>query len=91
MIAGGHGDANPNTSWLYSRGMWLAYILGLICVHLTILSIPFCSIAFAWTLTNLLHNMVIIELISTHSKLIEEKCFVGPFVFLTFNKRSSLD
>lgn len=56
MIAGGHGDPNPNTSWLDSRGMWLAYILGVIIIHLILLAVPFISIPMAWTITNLLHN-----------------------------------
>lgn len=58
MIAGGHGDSNPNSSWLDSRGFWLAYVLGLLLLHITFLSVPFVSISLAWTITNLLHNMV---------------------------------
>lgn len=58
MIAGGHGDSNPNSSWLDSRGFWLAYVLGLLLLHVTFLSIPFVSISLAWTTTNLLHNLV---------------------------------
>ncbi|XP_037031632.1 ORM1-like protein [Bradysia coprophila] len=57
MIAGGHGEANPNTSWLDSRGFWLAYILGMVFIHLVILSIPFVDIPFAWTITNVAHNL----------------------------------
>uniref|UniRef100_A0A1L8DTT5 Putative ormdl family n=1 Tax=Nyssomyia neivai TaxID=330878 RepID=A0A1L8DTT5_9DIPT len=57
MIAGGHGDPNPNTSWLDSRGMWLVYIFIVLCFHIIILAIPFVSIPMAWTMTNLLHNM----------------------------------
>ncbi|KAH8329644.1 hypothetical protein KR074_005919 [Drosophila pseudoananassae] len=55
-IAGGHGEPNPNSSWLSARGFWLAYLLGLLSVHLLLLSVPFVSIPFAWTATNLLHN-----------------------------------
>lgn len=57
-IAGGHGEANPNSSWLSARGFWLAYLLGLLSVHLLFLSVPFVSIPWAWTATNLLHNAV---------------------------------
>lgn len=57
-IAGGHGEPNPNASWLGARGMWLAYILGVLAVHLILLSVPFISIPIAWTITNLLHNGV---------------------------------
>lgn len=58
MIAGGHGEANPNTSWLDSRGFWLAYVLGMLFIHLVLLSIPFVNVYFAWTITNVLHNLV---------------------------------
>ena len=58
MIAGGHGDPNPNTSWCCARGMWLAYILGILIVHLILLAVPFVSISVAWTLTNLMHSAV---------------------------------
>lgn len=61
-IAGGHGETNPNSSWLSARGFWLAYFLGLLLVHLLLLSVPFVTIPLAWTVTNLLHNAV-----STHS------------------------
>ncbi|XP_004522193.1 ORM1-like protein [Ceratitis capitata] len=55
-IAGGHGELNPNATWLGARGMWLAYGLGVLTVHLILLSVPFISIPMAWTITNLLHN-----------------------------------
>ncbi|XP_034484005.1 ORM1-like protein [Drosophila innubila] len=55
-IAGGHGETNPNSSWLSARGFWLAYFLGLLFVHLLLLSVPFVTISMAWTTTNLLHN-----------------------------------
>lgn len=58
MIAGGHGDPNPNTSWLDSRGFWLSYGLGILCFHLVLLSVPFINIPMAWTITNTLHNLV---------------------------------
>ncbi|XP_030386340.1 ORM1-like protein [Scaptodrosophila lebanonensis] len=55
-IAGGHGEPNPNSSWLRARGLWLTYFLGVLGVHLVLLSVPFISIPWAWTVTNLLHN-----------------------------------
>lgn len=67
MIAGGHGEANPNTSWLDSRGFWLAYVLGMLFIHLVLLSIPFVNVYFAWTITNILHNLV-------RSSRIHKKC-----------------
>ncbi|XP_022221164.1 ORM1-like protein [Drosophila obscura] len=56
-IAGGHGEPNPNSSWLSARGFWLAYFLGLLSIHLILLSLPFVSISWAWTATNLIHNL----------------------------------
>jgi len=53
---GGHGEANPNVSWLGSRGMWLTYGIGVTMLHLFLLSVPFLTIPMAWTLTNLIHN-----------------------------------
>lgn len=57
MHVGGHGDANPNTSWLKSRGMWISYFLGMLLLHLILLSVPILSIPMAWTFTNLIHNL----------------------------------
>ena len=58
MLVGGHGDANPNTNWLQSRGLWVSYCLGILALHIILLSVPFLSIPVAWTLTNILHNLV---------------------------------
>lgn len=54
----GSSEVNPNGSWLNSRGIWLGYCLGLLLLHLAILGFPFLTVAWAWTLTNLLHNVV---------------------------------
>ncbi|KAF4520679.1 hypothetical protein B566_EDAN006355 [Ephemera danica] len=58
MLVGGHGDSNPNTNWLDSRGLWLSYGMGVLILHLVLLSIPVLSVPVAWTLTNLIHNTV---------------------------------
>jgi hypothetical protein len=58
MFVGGHGDSNPNTNWLDSRGFWLSYGVGVLVLHLVLLSVPVFSIPVAWTLTNLIHNTV---------------------------------
>ncbi|KFB38616.1 AGAP010566-PA-like protein [Anopheles sinensis] len=57
MLAGGHGDPNPNASWLDSRGLWLAYVLGMVSFHIILLAIPFVQIPYAWTITNVSHNL----------------------------------
>ena len=53
-----HSDPNPNSTFFNSRGMWITYIIIVIIVHYMLLSLPFLSIAVAWTLTNVIHNMV---------------------------------
>lgn len=60
MLVGGHGESNPNTTWLQSRGLWISYALGMLTLHLILLSVPILSVPFAWTLTNLIHNTVCI-------------------------------
>ncbi|XP_063233137.1 ORM1-like protein [Bacillus rossius redtenbacheri] len=57
MLVGGHGEPNPNTTWLRSRGFWLSYVLGMLTLHLILLCVPPFSVATAWTLTNLIHNV----------------------------------
>lgn len=59
MILGGAvGEVNPNSSWLSSRGVWLAYVIAVLLLHLILLGFPFLSVAAVWTLTNVTHNMV---------------------------------
>lgn len=58
MLGGTPGEVNPNSSWLNSRGMWLSYSTGVLVLHLALLSIPFTSVAWDWTLTNTIHNAV---------------------------------
>ncbi|XP_029450656.1 ORM1-like protein 2 isoform X2 [Rhinatrema bivittatum] len=53
-----HSEVNPNTRVLNSRGIWLAYIILVVFLHVILLSIPFFSIPVVWTLTNVIHNLV---------------------------------
>ncbi|XP_014252871.1 ORM1-like protein [Cimex lectularius] len=56
MLVGGHGNVNPNSNYMKSRGLWLSYLIGILILHLILLSVPMLSIPMAWTLTNLIHN-----------------------------------
>jgi len=56
MLGGTPGEVNPNSAWLNSRGMWFAYSVGVLILHLALLSFPFLSVAWSWTLTNIIHN-----------------------------------
>lgn len=58
MLGGTTGEVNPNSGWLNSRGMWLSYLLGVLILHIALLSIPFLTTAWAWTLTCVVHNLV---------------------------------
>lgn len=58
MIAGGHGEANPNKTYLSAKGIWITYTLVVVSVHVILLAVPMVSISFAWTITNILHNLV---------------------------------
>lgn len=69
MIAGGHGNENPNVNWLESRGFYLFYLIFLSVFHLILLSLPFISTPMAWTLTNITHNMVRISTELNESKV----------------------
>jgi len=53
-----HSDPNPNSTFFNSRGMWITYVIIVILVHYMLLSLPFLSVAVAWTLTNVIHNAV---------------------------------
>ncbi|KAK6166692.1 ORM1-like protein 2 [Patella vulgata] len=52
-----HSDTNPTHSYLNSKGIWLTYLLIIFIGHLLVLSIPYFSVALAWTLTNVLHDL----------------------------------
>lgn len=65
MVGGAHGEINPNSSWLNSKGMWLAYMLGVLLLHLILLSFPFLSVAVVWTLTNIIHNLAMFVFLHT--------------------------
>lgn len=56
MLGGTSSEVNPNSSWLNSRGMWLSYVIAVVMLHLVLLSFPFLSVAWVWTLTNVSHN-----------------------------------
>jgi len=53
-----HSEPNPNSTYFNSKGMWVTYVLVVAFFHYMFLSLPFLSVAMAWTLTNVIHNMV---------------------------------
>ena len=55
-----HSLYNQNETWLSEKGAWLTYFILVVFLHLVLLSIPFFDTATAWTMTNVIHNVVII-------------------------------
>ncbi|XP_030589424.1 ORM1-like protein 2 isoform X1 [Archocentrus centrarchus] len=53
-----HSEVNPNTRVMNSRGIWLTYLLLTVVLHVILLSIPFFTVPLVWTLTNVIHNLV---------------------------------
>ncbi|KAK6466965.1 ORM1-like protein 2 [Huso huso] len=53
-----HSEVNPNTRVMNSRGIWVAYLILVAVLHVVLLSIPFFSVPLVWTLTNIIHNLV---------------------------------
>lgn len=49
---------NPNATYFNSKGMWITYVLVVGFIHYIILSLPWLSVAWAWTGTNIIHNAV---------------------------------
>ncbi|KAM9177150.1 LOW QUALITY PROTEIN: ORM1-like protein 2 [Mergus octosetaceus] len=60
-----HSELNPNTRVASSRGSWLAYGLAVGALHVVLLSVPVLSVPVVWTLTNVLHNLVMYLLLHT--------------------------
>jgi len=58
MIVGeGTGSFNPNHSWLNAKGTWATYIVITLILHLLFFVNPWLNAAWAWTLTNTIHNL----------------------------------
>ncbi|XP_061299012.1 LOW QUALITY PROTEIN: ORM1-like protein 2 [Pezoporus flaviventris] len=58
-----HSEVNPNTRVINSRGIWVAYGISVGVLHVVLLSIPFFSVPVVWTLTNVIHNLVMYMLL----------------------------
>ncbi|KAK3102657.1 hypothetical protein FSP39_012938 [Pinctada imbricata] len=51
-------DDNPTHSYLGSRGIWITYVLIVLIAHFMLLSVPFLTVAMAWSLTNVIHCVI---------------------------------
>ena len=52
---------HANESWLHSKGFRIWYTLLVVAGHLVLLAVPIFSTRTAWTLTNVLHSLVLIK------------------------------
>ncbi|CAG0913556.1 unnamed protein product [Notodromas monacha] len=77
-----HSETNPNAMWLSGRGMWFTYVFGVFALHIFLLSIPFLSIPWAWTLTNITHDIAMFVFLHTVRGV--------PWMTLTQGKESSM-
>jgi len=57
--------ANPNTVVWNSPGIWATYILVVGVVHIILLSIPWFTTSMSWTLTNVIHGVIMYFLLHT--------------------------
>uniref|UniRef100_A0A1I8GRK8 ORM1-like protein n=3 Tax=Macrostomum lignano TaxID=282301 RepID=A0A1I8GRK8_9PLAT len=58
QVGTAHSDPNPNHVYFNSRGIWATYVIFIFITHFIVLSIPFISMALAWTLTCQIHNVI---------------------------------
>lgn len=56
-------NCNPDVSYWDSRGVWTVYLLFFVIFHVMLVSLPILSVPMAWTLTNIVHNLVRMEFI----------------------------
>lgn len=59
MLAGtANGPHNPNAVVWNSPGIWLTYVIIVAFMHFIFLSMPWFSTPVVWTLTNVIHDVV---------------------------------
>eukprot|EP00118_Oscarella_pearsei_P025886 m.308964 g.308964 ORF g.308964 m.308964 type:complete len:150 (+) comp45182_c0_seq1:28-477(+) len=46
----------PNSAWTHGRNLAIFYVIAIIVLHYLLMSLPFVTVAQAWTLTNCLHS-----------------------------------
>lgn len=75
--------SNPNSYYFNSKGIWVTYIIVVAILHYAILSLPFLSVAIAWTLTNVIHNVVMFVFLHIEKGTPFETTDQGKARFLT--------
>ncbi|CBY08775.1 unnamed protein product [Oikopleura dioica] len=58
VVGTAHSCANPNTNVWNSRGIWISYIIVVLLLHFIILCIPVLTVEWCWTITNIVHSIL---------------------------------
>jgi len=78
-----HSDPNPNSTYFNSKGMWVTYVIVVAFIHYVFLSLPFLSVAMAWTLTNVIHNTLMFLILHIEKGTPFETADQGKFRYRT--------
>jgi hypothetical protein len=78
-----HSDPNPNSTYFNSKGMWVTYVIIIAIMHYMLLSLPFLSVAVAWTLTNVIHNVLMYIILHIEKGTPFETADQGKFRYYT--------
>jgi hypothetical protein len=78
-----HSDPNPNSTYFNSKGMWVTYVIVVVFIHYIFLTLPFLSVAMAWTLTNVMHNMLMFIILHIEKGTPFETADQGKFRYRT--------
>lgn len=74
---------NPNSYYFNSKGIWLTYIIVVAILHYIFNSLPFLTVAMAWTLTNVVHNLIMFIILHIEKGTPFETTDQGKSRFLT--------
>lgn len=58
MEAHSKSGIGDGLAYMNARAMWFTYVLVVYVLHIFLLSIPVLSVGTAWTMTNVVHNLV---------------------------------
>lgn len=78
-----HSNPNPNTSYFNSKGMWITYLIVVAMIHYVFLCLPFLSVEMSWTLTNVIHNVIMFVILHLEKGTPFETADQGSARYLT--------
>lgn len=75
--------ANPNSCYFNSKGIWVTYVIVVAILHYVFLSLPFLTVAMSWTLTHVIHNLIMFIILHMEKGTPFETTDQGKSRFLT--------